>query len=190
MGVRAQDRGDPPVEEPAERDLLARRLRVDVDQQVVDPTLEPPQRGLGLLEEGVRGVHVEVPGQVDDAQAHAVAGDDRLAPARLRAQVVARTQHPVAAVEVAEDLPPPVGVVAERDDVDAGLQKLVGETRRDPQPAGHVLGVDHDERRPVALAQGGQHAEQRPAPRAADEVAGEEDGRGGIGHGCILSRTT
>ena len=38
-----------------------------------------------------------------------------------------------------------VGVVAERDDVDAGGEQLVGDLRRDPEAAGDVLAVDDDE---------------------------------------------
>jgi hypothetical protein len=82
-----------------------------------------------------------------------------------------------------------VGVVAKRDDVDAGAEQLLGDLRGDAQAAGDVLGVDHDERRIVTLAQLGQQREQRPATQPADEVADEEDARGGVGHGAYSGAT-
>ena len=76
-----------------------------------------------------------------------------------------------------------VSVVAQGDDVDAGAQQLVGDLRRDAEPARDVLGVDHDEGRAVTLDEPGQEGEQRPAAEAADHVTDEEDARGGVGHG-------
>ena len=162
---------------------------MDVDEHVVGAALQAAQRGLGLLEQRVGGVDVEVAREVHDAQAHAVALDNDLAAARLGAEVVRRAQDALGALEVGHDLAPPEGVVAERDHVDPGAQQLVGQPRRDAQAAGDVLRVDHDERRVVALAQGREHAQQRPPAGAADEVAGEEDRDGGVGHGDILSRS-
>jgi hypothetical protein len=72
-------------------------------------------------------------------------------------------------------------VVAQRDRVDAAGQQLVGELGRDPEAAGDVLAVDHDEVRRVALAQRRQQPEQRASPEAAHDVADEQDG-GGSGH--------
>jgi hypothetical protein len=46
-----------------------------------------------------------------------------------------------------------VGVVAERDRVDAGGQQLLGLFRRDPDPARGVLAVGDDEVRRQLLAQ-------------------------------------
>ena len=76
VGVGPHDRRGPAVEEPAHRDLLARRLGVHVDEDVVDAALESRQGRLGLLEEGVGGVDVEVALQAHDPQADAVALDD------------------------------------------------------------------------------------------------------------------
>jgi hypothetical protein len=76
-----------------------------------------------------------------------------VAVAGLAAQVVGRPQDPRLLVEVGVDLAVAVGVVAERDHVDAGGEQVVGQLRRDPEAAGDVLAVDDDERRLVALAQ-------------------------------------
>jgi hypothetical protein len=48
-------------------------------------------------------------------------------------------------VEVGPDLAVAVGVVAERDDVDAGGEQRVGLLRRDADPARGVLAVADDE---------------------------------------------
>ena len=91
-----------------------------------------------------------MPLEVDHAEAHAVALDDAAAVAGLRREVVRRPHdRGRLRVEVRVDLMAMVGVVAERDDVDAGGEQLVGDLRRDAQAAGGVLAVDHDEGRLV-----------------------------------------
>ena len=73
-------------------------------------------------------------------------------PGWLRRKFAGRRMRSVL-VEVGVDLAVAVGVVAERDHVDAGREQLVGDLRRDPDAAGGVLAVDDDEVRRVALAQ-------------------------------------
>jgi len=182
--VGAEDGGDAAVEVPAQADLLARRLGVHVDEDVVDLALEAAEHRVDLDERRAAGAEVEVPREVDDPQAHAVALHDREAVARLRPQVVGRPQDPLLVVQVRVDLLAVIGVVAERDDVDAGREQLVGDLRRDPEAPGDVLGVDDDEGRVVPLAQGGEEPQQGPAAESADEVADEEDGRGRVRHGA------
>src|SRR3712207_9441913 len=66
-------------------------------------------RSIGLGERRAAAGQEDVAGQVDHAEAHAVALDDGDAAARVRAQVVVRAQQPGLAVEVGEDLAPVVG---------------------------------------------------------------------------------
>ena len=132
---------------------------------------------VGLREGRAPGRHEDVAGQVDDGQAHAVARDHRVAVAGLAAQVVGGTQDPRLAVQVGVDLAAAVGVVAERDHVDARREDVLGELGRDAEAAGEVLAVDDDERRVVALAQLRQQAQQRAPARRTDEIAAEEDAR-------------
>ena len=115
--------------------------------------------------------------------------DDHPAAPGLRAQIVGRANDALLSVEVRVDLLAMVGVVAQRDDVDAGAEQLVGDLRRDAQAARDVLGVDHDEGRRVALDEPGQQGEQRAAAEAADHVADEEDARGRVGHGPYSGAT-
>ena len=82
MGVGAHDGGHAAVEEPAHPDLLARRLGVHVDEDVVDLALELAEHGVDLDERGAPGAQVEVAAEVDHPEAHAVALDDRPAAAR------------------------------------------------------------------------------------------------------------
>jgi len=182
--VRADDGRDAAVEVPAQADLLARRLGVHVDEDVVDLALEAAEDRVDFDERRAAGAEVEVPREVDDPEAHAVALHDREAVARLRAEVVGRPQDPLLVVEVRVDLLAVIGVVAERDDVDARGEELVGDLRRDPEAAGDVLAVHDDERRRVALAERRQQAEERAPPDAADEIADGEDGRGRVRHGA------
>jgi len=182
--VRADDRRHAAVEVPAQADLLARGLRVHVDEHVVDRALQLAEDVLDLGERRAPGAQEQVARQVHDPEADPVALDDGVAAPRLGAQVVRRPHDARLVVEVGVDLLAVVGVVAERDRVDPRAEQLVGDLRRDPEAAGDVLGVDDDERRLVALAQPGQQREQRPPAQPAHEIADEEDGRGAVGHGA------
>jgi hypothetical protein len=73
-------------------------------------------------------------------------------------------------------------VVAERDDVGAGREQLVGVARRDADAARGVLAVDHDEVGVQLRAQVAQHAAYGAPAGGADHVADEQD-RGQGRHG-------
>ena len=72
---------------------------------------------------------------------------------RLPTQVVERAHDPLLRIEIGIDLTPVVGVVAERDRVDASSKQLLGDLRRDPEATRDVLAVYHDERRGKPLTQ-------------------------------------
>ena len=75
-------------------------------------------------------------------------------------------------------------MVAKCDDVHAGGEQLVGDLGRDPEPAGHVLAVDDDERRLVALAQRGSRPRsvRRPRPPTRSPTKRMVAGASGTGH--------
>ena len=179
--VGAHDRRHAAVEVPAEADLLARGLGVHVDEHVVDLVAQRVQLRVGLGERRAPGVEEDAARQVDHAQARPVALDHAAAVPGLGAQEVRRPQDPLLLVEVGVDLAVAVGVVAQRDHVDARGEELLGDLGRDPEPAGGVLAVDDDEVRRVRVAQAGQQPEQGPAARRPDDVADEEDGDGVVG---------
>jgi len=184
--VRAHDGGHAAVEMPAQRDLLACGLGVEVDEHVVRATLELAEGGVDLRERRPSGAQEDVAAEVDDAEPDALAVHDTGAVSRLVSQVVVGAQDLDVVVEIAVDLLAVIGVVAERNDVDAGGEELVGDLRRDPQPPGCVLAVDDDERRLVAFAQPGQQPEQRALAKRSDDVADEENARGLFRHGPVL----
>ena len=95
-----------------------------------------------------------------------------------RAQEVRGPQDEALLVEVGPDLAVAVGVVAERDHVDAGGEQLVGVLGRDADAARGVLAVGDDEveRELLAQARAAARASAR-RPGGGDDVADEEDGR-------------
>ena len=105
-----------------------------------------------------------LPREVHDAERDAVALDHAGAAARLRAHEVGRPEDVGLLVEVGLDLAVAVGVVAERDHVDAGGEQLVGVLRRDADAASGVLAVDDDEVEPELLAQARQQRLERRRP--------------------------
>ena len=114
------------------------------------------------------------PRQVHDAQAHAVLLDDRVAAPRRRLRVVRRPHDPLVAVEQLVDVAVTERVVAERDRIGAGIEQRHRDLGRDPDAAGGVLAVDHDEVDALALDQPGQQPLDDRAPRGSDDVADEE----------------
>jgi len=174
MRVRAHDGRHTPVQVPAHRDLLRGCLGVHVEQDVVHPA-ELPEGDLDLREGRATGFQIEVSAEVHDTQANAVPLDHADPAAGLAAQVIGRAHYAALILEIWVDLAAVVCVVAECDRIDARAEELVGNLRRDAQPAGGVLAVDDDERRAVALAQHGQAVEQGAAAEASDEVPHEQD---------------
>jgi len=151
--MRADYCTDLPVEVPPKCDLFTGRFSVHVNKNLVGSAVEEVLDGtIGGLEGGVRRIKEEVPREVYDAKLHAFLLDHAVAMAGLRAQVVGRPQNRLALVEVREDLGAAVGVVAERDHVNANFEEFVGDFRRDSKAAGDVLAVDDDEGWVVALA--------------------------------------
>ena len=96
----------------------------------------------------------------------------------LAGQEVRRPQDPLFLVQVRIDLAVAIGVVAERDHVDAGGQHLAGDLRGDTHAAGGVLAVDDHEIGGKPVAQIGQERQQRALPDPADHVAHEQDADG------------
>jgi len=175
--VGADDGGHLAVEEPAHRDLLARRLGVHVDEHVVGAGHLP--QGVVDRREGGRGrLHEQVARHVHDAERRAVLALEHAGPvARLGPEEVRGPDDELLLVEVGPDLAVAVGVVAERDHVDPGGEQLVRVLGRDADAAGGVLPVDDHEVERELLAQPGEELAQRAAPGGGDDVADEEDGR-------------
>jgi hypothetical protein len=91
---------------------------------------------------------------------------------------VGRPDDPIAALQVREELTARPGVVAEREDVGAGGEQLLGELRRKPAAVGRVLGVDDAEVGAELVPERGEALLQRAAPRRPEDIGDEEDFQG------------
>ena len=118
----------------AERDLLAGRLGVDVDEddlrlapRLLDEPVDdlPHAHGTSMKSEPITLITAtRVPSRAATTARPCPGSEER---------EVRRAYHAVGAREVRHDLDPAPRVVAERDRVDAGGEEPVGELRRDPR---------------------------------------------------------
>jgi hypothetical protein len=176
VSVRADDGRHAAVEQSRERDLLARRLCVDVDDDHGRPRPGPVDEPLGELERVCRRVHEQRALEVDHRDLRTVAGVDEGASAPGRACGEVRgTDDAVARFEIGSDVVPAPGVVAERHGVRAGSEQLVGELRGDPDAVGHVLAVDDADVDVELVAKRRQTLLDRAPPRRAHDIGDEED---------------
>jgi len=125
---------------------------VHVDEHVRRPTTQRGQRRVNLGERRPCRLDEERAREVHDPKRHPVALYQRGASAWAALGVVRRSHDPLVAVEEVVDLRVPVGVVAERQCVGAGVQQLERCALGDPDPAGRVLAVGDYEVRVVAFA--------------------------------------
>jgi len=165
---------DAPVEVPAHRDLLAGELGVEVDD---DRVRRPPEGAEELVDRGERiSLHLQVhlPAQVDHRDPHPGGLDDRVAAPWILGREVRRPHDPLLGVEKGIGLSVPIGVVAERDHVDARREDLLRRLLGDPHAARGVLAVGDDQvRHPVGPKPGHRRRQGLPA-RPADDVPYEE----------------
>ena len=78
-------------------------------------------------------------------------------------------------IKVGIDLPMPIGVITQRDDVDARSEHLVGILRSDPDATGHVLAVDDDKIDRQPFAQRRKQGKQGPSANSTDNVSDEQN---------------
>ena len=174
--VRADHRSDAAVEPARERDLLARRLGVEVDDhdgrhepRLVDEAVHHLPRRLG-------GVDEQLAEQVDHRDGHTVARlDDGHAASGKERPRVRGTDDALARVEVRADAVAAERVVAERDRVRARRKQLVGELAGDARAVGDVLAVDDAEVDVELLAQAGQPLLDREPAGRSEHICEEED---------------
>ena len=174
MRVRAHDAAHPPVEEVGHRLLLAGGLRVHVEDDRVRATLE--RAGGDLVVHGTERAidlgHEHAPHGVHHQHVHAVL---RLEQARAFARralgIVERAQQLGTALDVDEGILLVERVVAERDDIGAGIDQLVEDLLGDAKAAGRVLAIDDEEIELVAGAQLGDRVVGSLAARLADDIS-------------------
>ena len=175
--VRADHRGRLAVEQARERDLLARRLGVEVhdhDRRLAQRLLDELLGDLERRRPRARG-RAGPSRLITATGVPSAAGCDGEPAARCAAERFAGRITRSVPLEVGREVALGPGVVAERDHVGAGGEDPLGELGRDPAPVGGVLAVDDAEVDAELLAQRGQaHFHGAPAGRSED-VGEEED---------------
>jgi hypothetical protein len=173
--VGAEDGRDPPVEVPSHRDLLARQLGMEIDDEGVGGAGQGAEQLVDSGEGVALHPQVHLAAQVDDGDPHPGRLDDRVPPARIRCREVGGANDPRLGVQVGIDLAVAVAVVAERDHVGARLEDLGGGLLGDPNAAGHVLPVDHNEVGQPLGPKPGHRRRQPLATGLADDVPYEQE---------------
>src|SRR5439155_20112632 len=174
--VRADHRGDAAVEVPADRDLLARRLGVPVDDLHL-------RRAIGeRVQDGVDGAervvnvrrHEDAPDRVHHE--HVIRDDPPTS--GIARREVDRSYAVLERVDVLHELPLIPHVVAVRDHVGAGVVDLARDVRSQARPARGVLAV-HDGHVDAQLAlQLRKERRDRVTARAPHHITDEEDAQG------------
>src|ERR1041384_7545989 len=157
--------------------LFARRLGVEVADGDV-ATLAERTDGKLALDGGKRIIellHEDAAHGIDDQDARAVLrGQQRRALSRRAGRIVQGPDQFRRALYENQRLALVPSMIAERDDVGAGVADLVIDRLGNAEAAGGVLAVDRDEVEPPALAQPRQAADHHLASGPADDVAEEE----------------
>lgn len=189
MGVGSEYSGDAAIKIPAQRDLLAGGLGVEVEQD--DRGSDLAEKLVGLAEGVVTRGHEDAALEVQHGVlltvgkftlVHAEAGGaDRIvgrAKDATAAEVrVGRDGH------VLEDLALVPDVVAGRDDVGAHVEDLFGDGRGDAKASGSVLAVDDEEVDGVCLKDVRKVLVYDMAAGGAEDVADKKDVHLKILHG-------
>jgi hypothetical protein len=175
--VRAEDGGDPAVEHARERDLLARRLRVEVDQDdrrprpgLVDELVDDAE-GMDRRGEEERALEVE-DGHLGSVlrlpEREPGAGDPGVAEVRGARDARARLEH-------RDEVAVPPDVVACRDHVGARGEELLGELGGEADAVRGVLAVDDAEVDPELVPELGQPLRDGAPAWRPEDVTDEED---------------
>jgi len=173
--VRPEHRGHAAVEPGRERDLLARRLGVDVDDDHRRRLACLLHQLVDDLPHAVRGIEEERTEEIDDRDGGAVACLDHGEPAAGRLALEVRGAHDRRRRgQIGADLLAAPRMVAKRERVRAGCEEALGKPRRDADAVRDVLAVDDAGVDLEALAQVGQQRLDRVAAGATHNVADEQ----------------
>ena len=164
------------VERAGDRDLLARRLRVEVDDHDLGVAVRFLDERVEHLEGADRRVDEERAEHVHHRDRGPVRRRRHREPAAGRAAVeVRRPDDPLGVNEIAGELRSSPDVVPERDHVGAGGQQPLRELRRDARAVRGVLSVDDAELDPELGPQARQPVLDRPPTGRAEDIADEQD---------------
>ena len=146
--MRADNERDPPVAEMPHRHLFGCRFGMHVDEDRIGARAERTGFDLALdgIERTVERIHEDTAKRVHDEKPRARRrlGQHRAAAGRAGG-IVHRTDEARLALDMDERLAPVPGMIAKRDDVRTGLEKIVADSSGDTETASRVLAVDDGE---------------------------------------------
>ena len=176
VGVSPEDGRNSPVENARDRNLLACRLCVEVDEHDVGLPPRVLDEGVEELEGRHRAVEEQPAEQVDDRDRRAVPrrGDGEPFSGKAGAEVRG-PDHAVGGGEVREDLVAGPRVVPQGNDVGSGSEQAVGELRRDTATVRCVLSVHDAELDRELVAKPRQPTLDRSGSGRAEHIGDEED---------------
>ena len=185
--MRAQHGRDPAREVAAHRDLLARRLGVEVDEHHGRLLAWPRRRAAAAISNGLQagsGWTNSRPIRLTTATRVPSRASTTVEPRPgLRGEVVGRPHDARLAIEIGAESPLVPGVVAERDAVDAAREDAIGEPVGDAGAVGGVLAVGDHEVELELLAQARHERLDRFASGPAEDVRDEQQPHRGRSYG-------
>ena len=185
MGMRPQHRGHAPIQMPAQCHLLAGGLGMDIDHNHLGRDLL--QQRVSGVERIVGRIHEDAALQLDHRVLHAACRHAFVnAPAGNARLQIGWPQHAAPAlvapggrsVHIVDQLALVPDVVAGGQNIRAQIEEVLGKLRRQAKAAGGVFGIDDGELDVVRRAQMADVLAHDPAPRAAEDVADEENVHG------------
>ena len=160
-----------------ERLFLAGRLGMHVQDDGVDMVAEPArvqfplQRGKGIVER----IHEDAAHDLHHQHLGAVAGRLHGGAAAGRAGgKIGRADKPVLTFDEHQRLALVPGVVAERDDIRAGIEQFMEDVFRQPEATGGVFGIDGDKIDGMGVDQAGKTVKDDIPARSADQITNEQ----------------
>src|SRR3990170_2317072 len=176
VGMGADQCADLPVEIPAHRDLFARGLGVEVQDDDPRPLAYPldlrPHHAKRVIDLG----HEHASLEVEHGDGHPILrGRDGRPAARHAGRVVERSDNARLRVEEFVGVPMLPDVVAAGDDIHAGAEDLVRHLTAQPRASGRVLTIGDDEAGIVTRAQPGQALLEDAPPRPPVDVPDHQE---------------
>ena len=176
MRVRAKHGGHAAVEMPAQRLFFRGRLGMDLNQRAVElpgefleQSISRKERAIGLRPHEAAAEHRA------DEQAETVFFHDNVVAPRAGRRQVGRTADAVEGLDFLLEALLIPHVVAERDDINAGLEERLADGARDARTRRGVLGVGDDKVDAPSGAHFRHEGGDDVAPGLADDVADEEE---------------
>ena len=176
MRMRAQHRDRAPVQMPAQRDLLARGLRMDLDQRAVrlafqflEHRIRPEERTIALQP------HERAPQHGEHRQLETLYIQDHVVAPRIALRQVRRPAHRREIVDLVLPAPLVPHMVAQRDRIHPGRQQRFRDGSGDARAGGRVFAVGDHHVQIQLSAKPRQTLLKDLAPRLPHDVSDEQN---------------